>query len=57
MKPKPEPEPDPEPDPDPDPDPEPFVNSQLYTPDWSSTICSYGQAEKCTDVYHYNAEY
>ena len=54
---EPDPEPEPDPKPDPDLDPEPFINSQLYTPDWSSTICLHNQAKECTNVHHYNTEY
>ena len=54
-----EPEPDPDPDPDPKPDSElkPSVNSQLYTPNWSSIIYPHNQAKEYIDVYYHNAKY
>ena len=60
-EPDPEPEPDSKPEPEPEPEPdsesEPSVNSWLYMPDWSGTICPYDQAEECTGVCCHNAEY
>ena len=62
-----EPEPDSEPDSESDsesdpesesePESESPVNSWLYMPDWSGTICPCDQAEECTGVHCHNIKY